>query len=230
VARPRISARAVLFDWDGTLLDSYRADARAYLEMFHAMGIGWGLEDLALHYSPNWYRVYQAAGLPRSRWKEADRRWQRAYRNESPKLLTGAGRVLRQLRRDYVLGLVTSGNGRRVRRQLREFRLLALFSTCVCCEDAPHRKPHPAPLQLALRRLQLAPSDCVYVGDAPEDVEMARRAGVSAIGVRGPFPTADRVRAARPDALLKTIADLPEYLRAIPSPQGGKGLRSKLEH
>jgi HAD superfamily hydrolase (TIGR01509 family) len=138
-------------------------------------------------------------------------------------LLTGAERVLRQLRGDYVLGLVTSGNGRRVRRQLHKFRLTALFSTCVCCEDAPHRKPHPAPLQLALRRLQLAPADCVYVGDAPEDVEMARRAGVSAIGVRGPFPTADRVRAARPDALLKTIADLPEYLRAIPSLQGGKG-------
>lgn len=227
MTRSRISARAVLFDWDGTLLDSYRADARAYLEMFHAMGIGWGLEDLALHYSPNWYRVYSAARLPRSRWKEADRRWQRAYRNESPKLLTGADRVLRQLRRDFILGLVTSGNGRRVRRQLREFRLTAVFAACVCCEDAPHRKPHPAPLQLALRHLQLAPADCVYVGDAPEDVEMARRAGVSAIGVRGPFPTADRVRAARPDALLETIADLPEYLRAMPSLPRGKGLGSK---
>jgi HAD superfamily hydrolase (TIGR01509 family) len=227
VARSRISARAVLFDWDGTLLDSYRADARAYLQMFHAMGIGWGLEDLALHYSPDWYRVYRAARLPRSRWKEADRRWQRAYRNESPRLLTGADRVLRQLRGDYVLGLVTSGNGRRVRRQLREFGLTAVFAACVCCEDATHRKPHPAPLQLALRRLQMTPADCVYVGDAPEDIEMARRAGVSAIGVRSPFPTADRVRAARPDALLKTIAELPEYLRAIPSLQDRKGLGSK---
>jgi beta-phosphoglucomutase-like phosphatase (HAD superfamily) len=35
-----------LFDWDGTLLDSYHADAHAYLEMFRALGVGWGLEDL----------------------------------------------------------------------------------------------------------------------------------------------------------------------------------------
>lgn len=58
--------RAVLFDWDGTLLDSYAADAAAYLAMFRKMQIAWGLEDLAQHYSPNWYNVYRAAGSTRA--------------------------------------------------------------------------------------------------------------------------------------------------------------------
>ena len=57
------------------------------------------------------------------------------------------------------------------------------------------------------------PDECVYVGDAPADIEMARRAGVRAIGVLGPFPTAAQIRAAKPDLLLSSIRELPRYLR-----------------
>ena len=213
--RLRFSLRAVLFDWDGTLVNSYGADSRAYLAMFHAMGIDWGLEELARHYSPNWYRVYRAARLPRAKWAEADRLWTLAYARENPQLLPGARRIVQTLDREFDLGIVTSGNRRRVRRQLREFRLVEYFSACVCHEDAPRRKPHPAPLELALERLRANPADCVYVGDTAEDIEMARRAGVRPIGVLGPFPTSDRVRAARPDAILRSIRELPAYLRSL---------------
>ena len=214
--RRRFSARAVLFDWDGTLVNSYGADSRAYLAMFQALGVDWGLDDLARHYSPNWYRVYCAARLPRVHWDEADRIWTRAYRRENPRLMPGAKRIIRLLQRNFALGIVTSGNRPRVRKQLRDFALADCFSTCVCCEDAPRRKPHPAPLRLALERMGFAPGECVYVGDTAEDIEMSRRAGVRPIGVLGPFPTAHRVRAARPDALLSSIRDLPELLEANP--------------
>jgi HAD superfamily hydrolase (TIGR01509 family) len=215
VKRLQFSLRAVLFDWDGTLVNSYAADSRAYLAMFRAMGIDWGLEELARHYSPNWHRVYRAARLPRSKWAEADRLWGLAYARENPQLLPGARRTVQILDRTFQLGIVTSGNRRRVRRQLREFRLTNYFSACVCNEDAPKRKPHPAPLELALERLRARPENCVYVGDTAEDIEMARRAGVRPIGVLGPFPTSDRVRAARPDAILRSIRELPAHLRSL---------------
>ena len=54
MARPKNkSLQGVLFDWDGTLVDSYEADSAAYLAMFKEMGIPWGLEELDRHYSPN---------------------------------------------------------------------------------------------------------------------------------------------------------------------------------
>lgn len=210
------AARAVLFDWDGTLLNSYEADLRAYLSMFRTLGIHWTERDLARHYSPNWLRVYRAASLPRSKWIAADRLWTRAYKLEKPPLLAGARRVVRRLSEKFHLGIVTSGNRARVRRQLRELELASYFSACVCSEDAAKRKPHPAPLQLALKRLRLAPEHCVYVGDTAEDIEMAQRAGVRAIGVFGPFPTAARLRAAGPEILLHSVQELPRYLRAMP--------------
>src|SRR5580692_12913277 len=88
--------------------------------------------------------------------------------------VAGARRVLRTLAAEFELGIVTSGNRARVRRQLREFGLADYFSACVCNEDAAKKKPNPAPLQLALKRLGLAPEQCVYVGDTAEDIEMAR--------------------------------------------------------
>lgn len=204
--------RVVLLDWDGTLLDSYASDKNAYLAMFRALKIEWGVAEIERHYSPDWYRVYRAARIPRSNWARADRLWRAAYRSQRPRLLAGAQRVLRELHPRFDLGLVTSGSGARVRKQLREFAFRQYFHTCVCSEDAPRRKPHPAPIQLALKCMEAQPDECVYVGDSPEDVEMARRAGVRVIGVLGPFPTAVRLRAARPDLLLRSIQELPKHL------------------
>jgi HAD superfamily hydrolase (TIGR01509 family) len=213
--RKRFPARAVLFDWDGTLLNSYASDTRAYLTMFRALGVDWGVAELECHYSPNWYRVYRAARIPREKWGQADRLWTLAYAKEYPTLLPGARQIIRKLRRDFDLGIVTSGNRRRVRQQLRDFELSDYFSACVCSEDVPKKKPHPAPLKFALKCLRADPEECVYVGDTAEDVEMARRAGVRPIGVLGPFPTAERIRAARPDIILRSIRDLPGCLQAL---------------
>ncbi len=215
--------RGVIFDWDGTLLDSYHADAAAFLAMFHELGIPWTERELHKHYSPNWHRVYRAAGIPESRWEEADRIWHRHYRKHRPKLLPGAKECLRTLERKYRLALVTSGNRKRVRRQLREFGLTNVFAARVFAEDAAHRKPHPAPLQMALRALRLKAEDCVYVGDAPEDVEMARRAGTRAIGFLGPFPTHKRLRQEKPDGMTGELGKIGALVERLG--RNGRGKR-----
>jgi HAD superfamily hydrolase (TIGR01549 family) len=214
-ARTIFRARTILFDWDGTLIDSAHADTRAYLAMFAALGIPWTLRELERHYHPDWYRVYEAARIERSRWKEADRLWRTAYALEKPLLLAGARDTLRELRPKFVLGIVTSGDGGRVRQQLRGLRVEGYFSVCVCSEDAAQRKPHPAPLRLAMRRLGAAAEETIYVGDSPQDIEMARRARVRAIGVLGPFPTAKNLRAMKPELLLKSVSALPSYVKSI---------------
>lgn len=81
--------------------------------------------------------------------------------------------------------------------------------------DTLRKKPHPAPLRLALEQMCLEPGACVYVGDSPEDLEMARRARVRAIAVLGPFPTEQRLRAAKPELLLNSICDLPAAVRQL---------------
>lgn len=209
------SIAGVLFDWDGTLIDSYHADSQAYLGMFRELGLGWGLKELETHYSPDWYTVYRAAGIPKEHWDEADDLWRVHYAKHPSKLIAGARRVLQRLARCHALGLVTSGDRARVSRQLREFALTRTFRARVCGGDTPEKKPHPAPLHMALQQMRLKAEECVYVGDTPEDLEMAGAAGVRAIAVLGPFPTEKRLRAAKPEFLLKKLQDLSLLLESL---------------
>jgi HAD superfamily hydrolase (TIGR01509 family) len=202
--------RAVLFDWDGTLLDSFQADANAYMQMFRALGVSWNSTRLSQHYSPDWHNVYRAAHLPPARWAEADRLWRRFYRSERPQLQNGARSVVQMLAERFRLGLVSSGSTLRVRSQIRAFGLEPFFAVSIFGDQVPHRKPHPLQLQLAVRRLGCEPGSCVYIGDAPEDVQMARRAGVAAVGVLEHSPVPERLRESRPNALVKTVCGLPE--------------------
>ena len=211
--KKQTSIEHVLFDWDGTLLNSFEADANAYMFMFEALGMSWSIAELKRHYSPNWHRVYRAASLPRAKWDEADRLWRHYYDKQQPKMQPGALRVLRALDRQFKLALVSSGSGARVRRQLRLHNVSAMFLTKICSEDAPRRKPHPAPLRIALGNLRAHPKTSVYIGDAPEDIEMAHRAGVRAIGVLGGSPVPERLRSASADALIESIRELPALLK-----------------
>jgi HAD superfamily hydrolase (TIGR01509 family) len=124
-------------------------------------------------------------------------------------------RVLAQLNKRHKLGLVSSGDRDRVSHQLREFRLTRVFRTRVLGGDTAEKKPHPAPLLKALREMKADAQDCVYVGDTPEDVEMARAAGVRAIAVLGPFPTEKRLRQVKPEILLEGLEKLPRALRDL---------------
>ena len=66
------------------------------------------------------------------------------------------------------------------------------------------------------RAIQYEPLNCervALIGDAPEDIEMAHRAGMRAIGVLGGSPVPERLRDASPDALIETIRELPALLK-----------------
>jgi phosphoglycolate phosphatase-like HAD superfamily hydrolase len=63
--------------------------------------------------------------------------------------------------------------------------------------------------------MQLNPQDCIYIGDTPEDIHMARSANVRTIGITGPFPTAKKLKLSRPDVLLTSLNELPSALRRL---------------
>jgi HAD superfamily hydrolase (TIGR01509 family) len=198
--------RAVLFDWDGTIVDSAEASYRCYVRLFESYRIPFDRERFQQTYSPEWYRTYSALGLPRECWDEADRRWLDYYAAEENVVLSGAREALLRLRDEGVaMGIVTSGTGRRVAREVEGLGLPDLFKVIVSADDVQRRKPDPEPLVIGLGRLGVRAAESVYVGDSPEDVEMARGAGVYVIGVPGPFPNREELKASRPDLIVEGL-------------------------
>jgi pyrophosphatase PpaX len=207
----RNGLRAVLFDWDGTLVDSAEKTFACYVNVFAAYGIAFDRAAFERTYSPDWYRTYEEVGLPRERWPEADARWLSCYATAPSLLLPGARETLERLAdAGLVQGLVSSGDGSRVRREIEEFGIARFFGVVVCGGETARRKPDPEPLLRALGRLGLAAGVTAYVGDSPEDVAMAKAAGVVSVGIPGRFPNRQALAAASPDVLaldLETAAD-----------------------
>jgi HAD superfamily hydrolase (TIGR01549 family) len=205
----RVNGRqAVLFDWDGTLVDSAERTFRCYTRVFAVFGIAFDRAAFERTYSPDWYRTYEAVGLAAEDWPEADARWIACYEGEPSALVAGARDGLARLAGSgFTLGLVSSGDGTRVRGELAALQLEALFATAVCGGETARRKPHPEPLLVALERIGIAPARCAYVGDSPEDVAMAKAAGAFAVGVPGGFPNREALVASAPDLLAPSLAE-----------------------
>ena len=91
--------RAVLFDWDGTLVDSAEKSFRCYVEVFASFGLTFDRARFQATYSPEWTRTYEAVGLPREHWEEADERWLTGYARDESFLLPGARGRPRPIRR-----------------------------------------------------------------------------------------------------------------------------------
>jgi len=202
----RDGLRAILFDWDGTLVDSAEKSYRCYVHVFSAYGIEYDRDAFERTYSPDWYRTYEQVGVPRERWPEADARWIECYETTASRLVDGAREALGHLAaRGLRQGLVSSGDGARVRRELLALGVEGFFGAVVCGGETARRKPDPEPLLVALERLGIAPPEAAYVGDSPEDVAMAKSAGAFAVGIPGGFPNRAALLEARPHLLAPSL-------------------------
>ena len=207
--------RAVLFDWDGTLADSAEATYRCYVRLFTEYGIPFDRETYTRTYSPNWYQTFRALGIGEEHWSHADQRWLEHFANEQVELLDGARHVVETLTaRGLATGIVTSGSRERVEREL-EFHGIAghLHERVYGCE-VKEKKPHPEGLLLCLDRLRIRAEEAVFVGDSPEDIEMARAARVYSVAVTGGYPNREALLASRPDAFTESIRALLEVIDA----------------
>ena len=112
------------------------------------------------------------------------------------------------------LGLVTAKRHRTVGLAFDRFPALAsAFDVVVAHEDTLHHKPDPDPVLLAVEKLDGAPEDAVYVGDSPFDIGAAKAAGVFAIAVGwGGIHPDERLLAEKPDAFVRTPQELLDAL------------------
>ena len=206
------SITALLFDWDGTLVDSAQLGLVAYEKSFADLGVPFDHQAYCAVYSPNWLAVYEGLGLPKEHWERADELWTQHYDEQSAELIKDAGETVAELRqKGYRLGVVSSGNACRVNREIRELGLADFFEVVICHEQITNRKPHPEGIEIALQQLRVGSTQTAYVGDSPEDIQMGKSANVLTVGVLSTYPTSWKLQSAEPDIYLESFADLTKH-------------------
>ena len=206
------SVTTLLFDWDGTVVDSAQLGLVAYEKSFADLGVPFDQEVYRAVYSPNWLSVYEGLGLPKEHWQRADELWTHHYDQQSARLIEAAGETVAEIKKKgYQLGVVSSGNESRINREVKELGLAGFFEVIICHEQINYRKPHPEGIEIALRLLGVSPGQTAYVGDSPEDIQMGKAANVTTVGVLSSYPTSWKLRAAEPDIYLESFAELTNH-------------------
>ena len=218
----RTAVRAVLFDLDGTLIDSAPDLAGAANDMRIARGLGVyplahfrsmvgagarGMVGRALDVAPDDDSFADLRDEFLRRYEARMTRDTRVFPEMMPVLAALNARAL-------PWGIVTNKATRFSEPIVRALGLLPQAATLVCGDTTPHAKPHPEPLLEAARRIGVAASSCVYVGDDLRDVEAGRSAGMTTVAVRwGYLGAAEPIDAWGADHIVHTPADLLKLLR-----------------
>lgn len=179
--------RAVLFDWDGTLVDTLGYMWEATEVVIRRYGLAVDEARYRAEFTPDWRLLYRRFGMPEDQIERAGELWWSVYRgHREGALLPGAREAVIRLRdAGYLTGLVTAGHRQNVEHQLARHAMAALFPVRVFGDELSVAKPHPEPLRRALRALGLAgvAAETAYVGDSFDDIRMAIAVGAQPIGI-----------------------------------------------
>jgi pyrophosphatase PpaX len=211
--------RAVLFDVDGTLLDTseFILGSFEHTLAYHGLPamprdtmrqrIGEPLEEI--------YESLATGGSPAfADLVETHRTFQTENLHLSIPFPGTVATLARLKDAGYALAAVTSRSRRTSVRTLEQAGLIDYLAVVVSAEDAPALKPHPAPLLHALAQLKLPSHAAVMVGDTPHDIAAGRAAGTRTVGALYGFQNESTMRAAGADALIAQLSDVLDVLQA----------------
>ena len=202
---------AILFDWDGTLIDSLGAFHKANATVMNAFGLPFDVVRYRRHYVPDWREMYRRLGVPHHRLDEANALWETTFAADGDDVAAFPGTLealARLAERGVVLGIVTAGVRAVVEPQLDRTGLGVHLPVRVFGDDLPVHKPDPRPLR---RALELAghghrPETSIYVGDAPTDMRMAVAVGARGIGIESVLGDPAELRAAGAAEVAPSVA------------------------
>ena len=204
---------AVLFDFDGTLIDSTRLIIESYHHTMRAHR-GHSLPDhewIAGLGTPLrvQFRRFTDDAAEVQRMIDTYREWNLAHHDAMVRAFPGAVDAVTSLRAQGVrLAIVTSKNRHGVERGLALCGFDSLFDEIVTSDDLEASKPDPAPVLAALARLGAPPPSALFVGDSPHDIAAGRDAGTStAACLWGPFQR-HTLAAEHPDFWLNSFLEL----------------------
>ena len=211
--------RGIIFDFDGTLIDSYEPITESLnlvrrtfdrpplpLEEVKSM-VGHGLEHL----------IEKAVGkVPMD---EAVRQFREHYASiceSRTTILPLVRETVEELqRRGYEMAIATNKPSYFARDILRALDVDHLFAEVLGPNDVQRAKPDPEMLEIIMSRLGLGVEEVVYVGDMVIDIEVARNAGVAVYALATGSASRDDLLAGRPDRMLHKFSDLLTYLPAL---------------
>jgi len=203
--------KCILFDLNGTLLDDYEYNIKAFQTVFERLGLHVPHERIdALLGKPTSYiidQILKESGIKADCLALAEEKVDNYMKITAGEevFFPDVRETLSFLKRQYRLGLFTGVTRKQVD-MLGDF--LDFFELIIAGEEAVKPKPAPDTLLYMAETMNLDPNECVYVGDMPQDMTLARNAGMAAIGIENKMFAAKALFDGGAHAVVTALAEL----------------------
>ncbi|MBE9896745.1 HAD family hydrolase [Enterococcus casseliflavus] len=212
----------VIFDLDGTLLDSRECSIKATKAAFTEMGLKVPSEVVIEHYMgiPIEESFFKMSEQPLDQETATElirvfRTYYQTYEESTLNVFPEIPHVLEILmKRKVPCFVVSSKKTAVVKRNLAAQNLVAFFEEIIGSDAVSHYKPHPEGINKVVTQYQFDPSRTIMVGDAIFDIQMGKAAGVKTIAVTWGSHDAKKLSAEKPDALAEAPQDILDYIYA----------------
>lgn len=203
--------KAIIFDWDGTIVDSMPTHIEAYLQALEKFGVKAKAQD-----------IFDLVGTPteilaetvakkygvEANGKEIAELKIKNYLEFSKSrnlIFDGALKTLQTLKQKYKLAMLSGST----RKQFDNYsELLKVFEFTVAGKEASKPKPFPDALLDIADKFDLMPSECAYIGDFWQDMKAAESAGMWAIAIRNRYNSDEVLRDAGADVIINNLNEL----------------------
>lgn len=220
-----MSVDAVIFDLDGTLIDSIGVYVRIMAEIFSRLDLPPPPDEVvfaSIRASRfNWDDVLPDNSKNRKdeiiakAYEIIDEIYPRIFRQQV-RMISGVDDILKKISLNGMkIGLVTSTHKRYLTSKLQplaEFGIDKLFDAVVAVEDSQKVKPAPDPLIECSRRLEILAERGMYVGDTCTDIQAGKASGMKTVGVLSGATGFKELKEENPDAIINSVADLSELI------------------
>ncbi len=213
----RRQVEAILFDLDGTLMDTDDQTADRIERMLKRLGIGkparkarWLVMKGETPVN-GLITLMDKIGLDKAVMDFI--RWINHGKVQRFRMMEGVDEMLARLKSHYRLAVVTTRSHAEAEAFLKENNLEDHFELIISRSSTWRLKPHPEPVLSASKKLGLPVHRCLMVGDTPPDVFSARKAGALSVGVLCGFGNAEELREAGADAILDHTSLLADFLK-----------------
>lgn len=208
------TCRAIIFDWDGVIVDSFPIALRAYVHLFKKRGLVFDSEILRTRFGIGMKQVIQDfLDLKRVNYtqkmldtlEQEKIQFQLTLTPETP-LLRGVTESIPQFAQHYTLAIASSNDRRIIESLLSYHALRKYFSIILASNDVSRVKPFPDIFLKAADAMNMKPADCIVLEDSLTGVRAARAAGMYVVGV-STGSTPFKVLQAEADRAVKSLKE-----------------------
>jgi len=214
-----IMLEAIIFDYNGVLINDLDILESAYLEASRELGIPLSSKTVRefISYAPDQKRNLFFGDISDEGWNRVVRLKTKHYFEKADRenlVIPGVDTVLTSLSARYSLALISNTTREYFDRTFPP-HLSALIEETLFADEVPKPKPSPEPLLEMLRRLEIEKDRCCYVGDSVLDIRMSKAAGVPVFAVVTGGNSKDELREAGADWILGSLRELEAKVRTL---------------